>query len=182
MTARKGTRQAVYCALAAAGLTMSACTVQPLYAPSPAQSEAGAITNRGERIEVAFAPANTREDQLVRNALVKLVGTPAPETKFDATISASVSDRGLFASNSPDTVTDVSNQSLSVRAQLVLRDIETAETVRQFQGVGITSYERSLQQFANDRARRDAEIRASREAAEQLRAQLLAYLAADSAI
>ncbi|MEO1749303.1 MAG: hypothetical protein AAFR27_11930, partial [Pseudomonadota bacterium] len=149
--------------------TLAACTVQPLYS---VDQTSGQIDQLNVPLE---NPAN-RDDQLVRNALLDLIGRADNSRGYSGKVTANIATQSIFRSNAPDSVTAISNRRVVVTAVLTLTNSNTGEKAAEFTGVGRTFYESSRQQFANDRSEIDAQERATIEAAESLRNQLAIFL------
>ncbi|MEO0545223.1 MAG: LPS assembly lipoprotein LptE [Pseudomonadota bacterium] len=148
---------------------LAACSVQPLYSTSPSTGE---ITG----LSIPLENPSDRTDQLVRNALLDLIGRDEGSNGYSGAINASVRTQSVFRSDAPDSVTAIRNQRVTVTAVLVITNENSGEEAARFTGVGRTFYESSRQQFANDRSEIDAEQRAASEAAEALRNQLAVFL------
>jgi LPS-assembly lipoprotein len=156
------------------GLALAGCTVQPLYAPQP---QPGAVQTPA-LASVSVKPVNGRVGQKLRNHLIFILnngsGLPAnpaydlvldvqSESRNAAVVQVSTSDGEPTAR----TITVTASYKLSRADGTLLSGRRTAAAA---------SYDVSLQEFANTRAARDAENRAAREAAEQLRALIAADL------
>ena len=155
---------------------LSACTVEPL---ANARSDSNLATGTiGDKLyaQVGVDPVDTRVNQQVRNALLFSMhgGTPPVAPNVFVNLAG-------FSSN----------QTLAVRgsslaptaAQLVYRGTwrlrrASGEQIAFGQVVSIAQYDRTSQSFANARAVRDAENRAARDAAIQIRSALAGKLAA----
>jgi LPS-assembly lipoprotein len=149
---------------------LSACTISPVYGPTPG----------GEALAAAFAaievaPAQDRITQVVRNALLfdfTQGGEPA-SPRYSLSLSVNVAE-------APLTVTDIETAaaySVEVAVAYELSELDTAEIVTRGVARAEASYNRSNQGFANVRARRDAEDRAAAAAAEDIRIRIAAALA-----
>ena len=148
---------------------LAACTVQPLYTVDPA-------TGQTDQLSIPLENPSERDDQLVRNALLDLIGRSDGKNGYSGKIGASVAVQSVFRSNAPDSVTAINNRRVVVTAILTIKNTKTGEKAAKFTGIGRTFYESSRQQFANDRAQIDAEERAATEAAQSLRNQLAVFL------
>lgn len=154
----------------ATGLFLAACTVQPVYGPAPAGGTV-AQTLRS----IAIEPVDTRVGQVVRNRLMFYLtggGEPAdPQYRMRLRVTSSETALGITREGS------AAAYSVTVTASFTLYrngsdDIIVRETVR-----GTASYDRFSQNFANIRAKRDAENRAAEVAANEIRLRIAASTA-----
>lgn len=163
----KRRRRAAAPALALLGaLALSACTVQPLYAPSaatgksvPAALSAIAIDEVGDRVA-----------QQVRNNLVFMLGannaTTAPAYRMKLTVASVVNELGVTP------VETAPSYSVTVSATYELTSVATGAIVLRGTTRGTASFDRVTQVYANARAQIDAENRAAAAAAEAIRVRL----------
>jgi LPS-assembly lipoprotein len=177
-TARPSFRRTGIVALLAALALASACTVRPLY--SDASLETGAVPGAQEGLrQIAIDPVNTRYGQRLRNDLIFLLngGAGQPEQpKYKMTLNATV----LVLNEAVISVGDEnrpSAASLHMTGSYVLTDLATGKPVASGSRTIPASYDQPTQEFANLRARRDAEDRAARELAELLRLDIAQKLA-----
>ena len=143
-------------------LGLSACTFQPLYAPT-ANVEGSAIS----QIDVSYV--NTRVGQQVRNHLLFLIngGNATPQQqRYRADIQVTSSTRRTAAKAS---LRDTTAGSTSVTVSYSLVDTTTKKQIANGTRSATASFDRTSQIFANQRAQRDAENRAGTAVAEQLR-------------
>jgi LPS-assembly lipoprotein len=149
-------------------VVLAGCTVQPLHGSSGAGAPGNAMS--AKLASVAVAPVNDRVSQEVRNHLIFLLsgGAGTPSTpQYNARLSISVSDASAVSIQRGRD--DEPTASLvTVRATYALTD-SRGETVGQGMRSAQAPYDVSTQQFAALRARRDAQNRAAREAAELVR-------------
>ena len=152
-------------------LTLGGCGFQPLYAERPgggsAQDDLAAIT---------IETQDTRLGQEIYNGLVFAFtggGAPAPARYYlDLTISRALSDVGILEiSGTPKT------ENLKVTVSFRLIDRASNEKLLEGQTFAEASFDRSNQRFANLRAERDAENRAARVIAADIRTRIAAYFA-----
>ena len=144
-------------ALAASALALVAgCTVQPLH---------GSVT--GTTVEIG--EAGDRVTQQVRNQLLYRLGPSAvsngAQRALKLTVDASV-DGVLTVGTDGDSNTSVRRLKLTGTAEIT--DPLTGAVVSKDTRMVTASFDATGQEFANDRARIDAENRAGRELAEQL--------------
>jgi len=145
----------------AALVFLSACQFQPLYGErSPGQG--------GGFEQVGVASVDSRVAQQVRNHLLFLLngGFASDEKTHEARLRVSFSNQLLAALPSEQ---DSTAGTVTVRVSYDLVDLETNEVVARGRRDTTASYDRTGQVLANNRAVRDAENRAAREAAEALR-------------
>lgn len=160
--------RAIVAALAAA-VALAACTVQPLYGPTPTGE---AVTTALERI--AIDPVDTRVAQEVRNRLVFDLGAgkqSAPAYRMKLTVTAAESPLGVTPVEAAPTY------SITVSATYEIRSLATDEIILRGTSRGIASFDRINQVYANTRARIDAENRAAGLAATDIRIRLAAAAA-----
>ncbi len=140
---------------------LASCQFQPLYGErTPGQG--------GGLEQVGVASVNDRVAQQVRNRLLFLLngGFTSSEITHEARLRVSYSNQLTSALPS---VEDSTAGTVTVRVSYDLVDLQTNETVASGSRDAIASYDRTGQVLANNRATRDAENRAAKEAAEALR-------------
>lgn len=174
-------RLAALCAATIALGVASGCTVRPLYSNAASSTGADASTSAGLG-SIAINPVTTRSGQELRNHLIFLLnggaGQPAAAA-YTMDLSVTVSDQS-------SAVIQVDNEdrptagTLRMFASYTLKDISTGERVISGKRDISSSYDRPSQQFAAQRARRDAENRAARELAELLKLDIGQRLATAS--
>ena len=171
-------------ALALAGLT--AGCFQPLYgsSSSPTGAAAPGIADKLSSVEVLpiSAPGGTRTERIaveVRNDLISNLtgGGPAAATAYQLTINVSASTRQVIVdinSARPDI------ENYGINATYTLTEVGTGKKVVTSQTFSRVSYNipGQLQRFAGDRGLRDAENRASKVIADNIRDRLASYFAA----
>ena len=167
-------RVAVAGVLIGSALMLGACTWQPLYSTS-GRADTGMASSPLSQVSVA--PVETRVGQQVRNHLIFLMqgGRDARETRYRLQMRVA-SIRNEYAA--VENIRDFTAGSITVTASYDLIDTTTNTRVSGNSRVATATYDRTSQSFANDRAARDAENRAAREAAEQLRLAIAADLKA----
>jgi LPS-assembly lipoprotein len=171
-------RAALLLVLTAGALSIGGCTVRPLY--SDASIETGAIAGAatGAR-QIYIEEVRTRYGQDLRNNLIFLLNGGAgqpdePRYRMALNASVTVTDQAVVS---------VVNENrptvglLQMTADYVLTDAGTGEVVTKGARSVTSSFDHSAQEFANMRARRDAEDRAARELAEMLRLDVAQRLA-----
>ena len=164
----------------AAVLLLAACTVKPLNSTSSnASLEAGTsaeISAIMKSIEVS--PVSTRVAQQVRNQLLFDMngGSLQPGGKYRVNLDVTSSSRSLAVET--DSLSPTSSQ-VGVTVNYLLIESETRKTVASGKRVAVASFDKTPQQFANERAERDAQNRAAKDVARQVHlaiAQALARL------
>ena len=156
----------------------AACTVQPLYSTAPGSNVSPAAAALAS---VDVKPIRTRVGQQVRNELLFLLhggGTGTASPNYIADLAVSVSDTAVFSTPAPDGVTEITSQRLTLTGTIRLTSTIDGALIGTQTRRATASYDSTRQQFANDRAKRDAENRAARELAEQLRAAIVTSLPA----
>ncbi len=149
--------------LALAGL--SACTFQPLYTPSADYSVSG---QSSELSQVSVREVDTRVGQQVRNHLLFLIhgGNENPGLRYEARLQISAFTRNTAVQAS---LRDTTAGYVTVRTSYSLIDTTTNKRVAGGTRQAVASFDRTSQVFANQRAVRDAENRAGKAVAEQIR-------------
>lgn len=157
---------------------LAGCTVQPLYSSAPGATISPA---QAALASVDVKPVRSRVGQQVRNELLFLLhGSVEPDRApaYIAELAISESDSAVFSTPAPDGVTQLTSQRLTLRATLTLTDASDGTVIARQNRNAVASYEETRQQFANRRAKLDAENRAARELAAQLQAAIIASLPA----
>jgi len=158
----------------AAPALAAGCVWQPLYG---AQSVASDTAPAGYALQQVYVgEVNTRVGQQVRNQLIFLLqgGKDNPETPYEVRLRVVATPISYAAVKD---VRDFTVGSVSVTASYDLFEKATMKRLAAGNRTATASYDRTNQNFANNRALRDAETRAAREVAEQLRLALAADLA-----
>lgn len=155
-------------------LLAGACTVQPLYAPQATEGQTIALT----ALPVAIEAAGDRIELEVRERLLFRLGNGRdPETASNRlSLDVRAATAGLFrVSGSSTGQTTAATTTVTILSNLV--NASDGAVVKRFRAVATTSFDKGSQEFANERAQRDAEFRAARAAADDLATQVRAYLA-----
>jgi LPS-assembly lipoprotein len=167
-------RMAASAVLIASTLLLVACTWQPLYSTS-GRADTGLAASPLSQVSVS--PVDSRVGQQVRNHLIFLLQGGRDAEKARYRLQLRVTDiRNEYAA--VENIRDFTAGSITVTASYDLIDTTTNTRVAGASRVATATYDRTGQSFANERASRDAENRASREAAEQLRLAIAADLKA----
>ncbi|HXG78974.1 MAG TPA: LPS assembly lipoprotein LptE [Methyloceanibacter sp.] len=153
------------------GPALSGCGFQPLY---------GGTTASGQKLAAVMAsvdvvPIPGRVGQKLRNELIFAStggGNPAPTRyKLDIAIKERVVDQLVQRTG------DATGQVFELEATFKLLDSRTGKVIYQGKTISRAPYNRYQEIFANVRARYDAENRAARTAADNIRTQVAAQLA-----
>lgn len=147
-------------------LVLTACQFRPLYGDTSATLAEG----NTDLAAVEVSQVSTRVGQQVRNHLLFLFtgGRPTPEKTHEAVIRVSSGITELASIPDPS-IQDSTAGTVTVNVSYKLINKASGETIASGARNGQASYDRTGQVFANQRAIRDAENRAAREAAEALR-------------
>ncbi len=153
------------------GAVLSGCGssgFQPMYA----SSYNGSLSNKLAAVKITTIPG--RVGQRIRNELVfQTTGgsaQAAPKYKLDVTLTERITSTLVNRAG------DSASQIYSLDAKFVLVDAGTSQPVMKSQSFGRAGFERYTSIFSNVRAREDAENRAARTVARDIRSQLEAFL------
>lgn len=163
-------RTGMAAALVAASLLGAGCTVRPLYSNAVAPGASAPMA--AQLASVSVKPVSTRQAQEVRNQLIFLLaggqGSPAaPAYTLDIAVSSQSSAAAVIqVSTSTQSPT---SSLLTMTALYTLTEAASGRVVARGRRAISSAYDVPQQQFAALRSERDAEDRAARELAEQLR-------------
>jgi LPS-assembly lipoprotein len=157
-------RASVYIAIMLSSL-ITGCTWQPLYGDTAYSSS---VVPDPVLSQVYVSDVNTRVGQQVRNHLIFLLqgGKDNASTRYELKMRVRDIDNRYAAVRN---VRDFTAGQVTVTASYDLIDKTTMERVAGGSRVATAPYDRTPMDFANSRAQRDAENRAAKEVAEQLR-------------
>ncbi len=143
-------------------LLLASCQFQPLHGSNSNVATSGGLAS------VGVSQVDSRVAQQVRNHLLFLLngGGPSVDKTHEARIRVTWVNRSLA---SIPTVRDSTAGTVTVTVSYDLVENASGEVITSGQRQAIASYDRTGQVFANNRAIRDAENRAAREAAEAMR-------------
>ena len=149
-------------AIVTVGFILTACQFEPLHGNRSAGNTAGGLAG------VGVSHVDSRVGQQVRNHLLFLFngGNGAAQKTHEARIRVSWNNKLLSA------VTDASDLTagtVTVTVSYDLVEMDSGKIIASGNRKAIASYDRTGQVYANERATRDAENRAAKEAAEALR-------------
>jgi LPS-assembly lipoprotein len=153
--------------LAAAAL-LSSCQVRPLYAEST-----GVVQKLAN---VSFSPVNTRVGLQVRNQLIFIAGRGAGETKtpqYNVDLAVSSGTAGVIYL--PSSATSAAGRT-TVTVAYTLKNAADGKVLKSGSRAATSLVDFSTEEFAKQRAIRDSEDRAAREAAELAAADIGAAL------
>lgn len=150
-------------------LLLSGCTFQPLYGSYQNNLENGSLAN------IDVGEVNSRVGQQVRNHLLFLLhgGKQPTNTTYEVLLTVKNTDNRVAVEASAQ---DTTAGFITVTASYQLYNRASGKQIAKGFRSASASYDRTNQNFANERALRDAENRASQQAAEYLRAALVADL------
>lgn len=152
-------------------LALSACQVRPLYANGP-QGPAPQL----ELPAIAVDAPVTREEQVYRNALNFGLrgGAAAAPTRYRLQYRLTIRETEVAVERRTGTP---NAYQLSGSVSFLVTDFNTGDQVYGTNVTALDSYNRSSQDFANVRARRDAEDRLLRSLAQLTESRLAAHFA-----
>lgn len=160
---------AVALALGMAGL--AGCQVRPLYASAP-----GEPGPQADLPAISVDEPVSREEQVYRNALLFGLrgGGEGQAPRYALTYRMTVREQGVFVERGTGTP---NAYQLIGGTSFLLKDAGTGKSLFGSSVTAVASYTRSSQNFANIRARRDAEDRLATSLAQLTQARLAAFLA-----
>lgn len=155
-------------------LAAASCTVEPLNARSTAAS--GVVGGESASVRellaaTSVAPVGTRVGQQVRNELLFAMngGTATSQPQYDVKLVTTSTDSALAVEAG---IAAARAAQVMVTSQYTLVETSTGKTVTSGKRTIISSYDRTSQKFANQRAAREAENRAAKDVARQIRLAL----------
>lgn len=165
------TRRAFAACAAVLLMVAAGCTVRPLYGDVTSATGTPRASSQHSLASVAVKPVSDRVGQEVRNQLIFLLAGGAGQPSNPAyTLTLRTSSRTSSAAVVQATTTDLEPTSslVTVRARYTLSD-SAGNTIAQGTRNAQAAFDVSRQAFSAVRAERDAQNRAARELAEQLR-------------
>jgi LPS-assembly lipoprotein len=150
---------------------LSACTVRPLYSTS-----VGAPGPQADLPAINVQEPTTRPEQVFRNALLFGLrnGGDGADTRYGLIYRMTVREQEIAIERGTGTP---NAYQLTGGVSFLLKDAATGASILGASVTALDSYTRSSQNFANMRARRDAEDRLANALAELTQARLAAYFA-----
>lgn len=157
--------------LMAAAISLAGCQVQPLYGSGPAAADGTTAGVSDELAAIDIKPVTSRYAQEVRNRLTFLftgggARTVSPLYSLDLGVTVLTESAAAVQVATEDEPTA---GTLTLISNYVLTDAATSERIGSGKRQITASYDIPRQEFAAQRAVRDAENRAARELAELLR-------------
>lgn len=160
----------------AALLALAGCTVEPLNSSSAGLSANVSDSTRAVLERTSVSPVSTRVAQQVRNGLLFAMngGTKKPGGRYrvDLSVVSTVSNLSVQVSSLAPTSAQV-----KVAARYNVVEIATGKSVASGQHTTIAGFDKTPQSFANERAERDAQNRAAREAAQRIHLSVASAIA-----
>jgi LPS-assembly lipoprotein len=162
---------AVLCALLLATFGFSACQIRPLYAPT--SFEAGP---QADLPAIAVDPPVNREEQVYRNALLLALrgGAEGAAPRYSLVYRLTIREQEILVERETGTP---NAYQLTGNVSFLVKDIAGGRSLYGSNVTAIDSYTRSSQNYANIRARRDAEDRLAEVLAELTQARLATFFA-----
>jgi len=154
-----------------AALLLAACQVRPLYAPA-----AGEAGPQADLPAIAVDEPISREEQVFRNALLfALRGGEAGESpRYGLVYRLTLRENEIAVERETGTP---NAYQLSGGLSFLVKELATGTSIFGANVTAVDSYNRSSQNFANIRARRDAEDRLAETLAQLVQARLAAFFA-----
>jgi LPS-assembly lipoprotein len=171
-------RTAAALSVLAAALALSGCQVRPLYGDSVAAGvSGGSATVRESLREIEVAEPRDRREQVFRNALLfNLQGGNGPaETRYRLTYRLVIREQQIALE---EITGSPAAYQISGQISYLLEDADTGEALMTDKVSAVSSYDRSSQNFANVRAKRDGEDRVGNELARLVEIRIASYFAA----
>ncbi|AXS38803.1 LPS assembly lipoprotein LptE [Breoghania sp. L-A4] len=169
---RRNLGLALFGVLLAAGVALGGCNVRPLYGTT-----LGAGGQTYEKLAaIQIDPAKDRVEQVLRNELIFMFqrGGEAAPTRYRLRTILNQSRSAVAV----EELADVPAAYLvAMTASFLLIDADTDETLLTGTSFANASYDFSNQRFANLRAARDAEDRAAKVIADDIRTRIASYFA-----
>jgi LPS-assembly lipoprotein len=156
----------------AALIALPGCTVRPLYATTPT----GAGGPQADLPAIDVQTPITRTEQVYRNNLLFGLsgGADAPSPRYGLVYRMTVREQEIGVERGTGTP---NLYQLTGGVSFLLKEIATGESLFGASVTSLDTYTRSSQNFANIRARRDAEERLAKALAQLTQARLAAYFA-----
>lgn len=157
--------------LAASALVLAGCQVRPLYAPTSV--EAGP---QADLPAIAVEAPASLPEQVYRNTLLFGLrgGGDGADPRYRLVYRMTIWEQGIAVERGTGTP---NVYQMTGGVSFLLKDVATDESIFGASVTSTDSYTRSSQNFANTRARRDAEERLAKSLAGLTQARLAAYFA-----
>lgn len=150
---------------------LAGCGFTPLYGTN---KQGVAVDSLLTAIE--FAPAKTRLEQRIRNRLISKIAPPGTQSAalYRLEVFPFVDERDTLVRGD----SDVQRRIYNLRVTYKLFNIANKKPLASGTVLAVTSYVRVVSEFANVRAKRNAEDRAAVSSADDIKIRLAAYFAA----
>lgn len=152
---------------------LCACTVEPLASSQSNGAIGTSVSSSTSDIMAAtsVAPVDTRVAQQVRNELLFAMngGNQKAGGRYSVKLDVKETARALSVETSSLSPTSA---QVAVLVNYQLIDSTTGKVVKQGKRRALAGYDRTPQSFSNERAQRDAENRAAKDVAQQVRLAL----------
>ena len=148
------------------------CTVRPLYSDAPITSSGQDYGMAAELRSIAIKPVSSRYGQVVRNHLIYMFGQGGGEpaqSKYTLNLTVTALSQGSTYRQVGERQNEPSSATMTLTATYTLATSADGAPVASGRREIMSSYDVPRQSFAAMRAARDAENRAARELAHQLR-------------
>jgi LPS-assembly lipoprotein len=154
-------------------VVLGGCTFQPMYAQTPLYGSGPSLHEALQNVDVA-AHSGRIGNEHRNDQIYELTGGQGnrPDAPYRLTLVANVSSFNSIIDTNSGRPT---SQTVSFDITYKLQDVVQDRIVLTEQALARVSVDRSAQRFANVRAVRDAENRAAKVAAEQIRSRLAAF-------
>jgi len=157
-----GSRARILAAMLGLGL-LAGCQAQPLYG-----------SMQGQQQSISISEADSRVEQVVRNELVLAFGGEHNNSAYTLDLTVTSSTAGLLPGGLDN---EFSAARTTVTAVYVLKSATRGETVKSGSRFVDAQLDLPSQNFAQERAKLEAEDRAARQVASLVRADIAAALA-----
>jgi LPS-assembly lipoprotein len=171
-------RMTALLAAVVAGFVLSGCQVRPLYGSGASTDIAGGSPSVRQSLrQIDIADPRDRPEQVFRNALLFNLqgGNGEAQTRYRLTYRLVLREQQIALEEI--TGTPASYQILG-HISYLLEDNDTGDVLMTDKVTAIASYDRSSQNFANVRAKRDGEDRVGKELARLVEIRISSYFAA----
>jgi LPS-assembly lipoprotein len=157
--------------LLSALLGLAACTVRPLYAPTASE-----VGPQADLPAITIEQADGRPEQVYRNALIFALrgGDAGAAPRYGLVYRMTFGEQEVAVERGTGTP---NAYQLSGGVSFLLKDLATGGSLFGAQVTAANTYTRSSQNYANIRARRDAEDRLAETLAGLTQARLASYFA-----
>lgn len=150
---------------------LTSCGFTPLYGTNSA-----GVGVQSQLSAIEITPAKTRLAQRIRNRLISKMSPPGSKSAalYRLNVFPFVDERDTLVRGDAD----VQRRIYNLRVTYKLYDIATNKPLANGTVLAVTSYVRVVSEFANVRAKRNAEDRAAASSADDIKIRLAAFFAA----